>query len=187
VSLLKRGRLIVVSGPSGVGKTTLLKRLLDEEKDRIVFSVSYTSREPRKGESNGVDYFFITEDEFKKDIKNGIFLEYAKVYGHYYGTSKRFVDGIIYTGRDCLLDIDTQGAKSLMKQKIEAFYIFIAPPSIETLRERLVNRALDSAADIKKRFLLAKNELKYQDKYDRVIINDDLNSAYGELKKTIFE
>lgn len=180
------GRLIIVTGPSGVGKTTLLKRLLDEYKDKICFSVSHTSRKARINEVNGIDYIFETEDEFKKRIKSDEFLEYAVVHGNYYGTSKRQVENVINSGIDCLLDIDVQGGSNLMTKNIKGVYIFIAPPSIEILRERLLKRATDAVDVIEKRVKSAEKELRFKDKYQYIIINDNLERAYNELKNIIF-
>lgn len=183
----KKGRLIVVTGPSGVGKTTLLKRLLNEYKDRIVFSVSHTTRSMRNGEINGVDYFFESEEEFKKRIENDEFLEYAIVHNNYYGTSKKQVMDVINSGKDCLLDIDVQGAMNLMSKGIDAIYIFIAPPSLETLKERLVKRATDSKEVIERRLKNAEKELSFQNKYQYIIVNNELDLAYNQLKEILYK
>lgn len=182
----KKARLIVVSGPSGVGKTTLLKRLLNEFNDNIVFSVSYTSRGQRINEINGVDYFFVTKEEFEDGIKNDLFLEYAVVYGNYYGTSKKFIKKCLDKGKECLLDIDVQGGLNLMSKKTDAIFIFIAPPSYEVLKERLTKRSTDSKEVIEKRLKNAKFELEQKEKYDYIVINDELEKAYQELKEIIF-
>jgi len=178
--------LIIVTGPSGVGKTTLIKRLLDEYKGKICFSVSHTSRIARVNETEGVDYIFESEKIFKKRIDSDEFLEYAVVHGNYYGTSKHQVEKVLNSGRDCLLDIDVQGGSNLMKKNIKGLYIFIAPPSIEVLRERLIKRSTDSLDVIEKRVKNAENELLYKDKYQFVIINDILDNAYNELKNIIY-
>ncbi len=182
----KKGRIIVISGPSGAGKSTLLKMLLEKYKEKIKFSVSFTSRSPRKGEIDGQDYFFITQEEFEKDIQNDIFLEWAIVHGNYYGTSKKYIEEIINSGFDCILDIDVQGARNLMNKKIDALYIFIAPPSIEELKKRLLNRNTDTIETIEKRIKNAEEEMKYKDYYNYIVINDNLEIAFKNLEKIIF-
>jgi guanylate kinase len=184
--LNKRGRLIVITGPSGVGKTTLIKKLLKNYKNDIFFSISYTSRLPRKSEVNGIDYFFISKNEFEKRIKKNRYLEYALVHDNYYGTDKKFIDDIILSGKDCLLDIDVQGGLNLMSKKIDAIYIFIAPPSITSLKERLLKRYTDTIEVIEKRVNNAKKELKEKDNYQYIIINDNIDRAYKELETIIF-
>ncbi len=181
-----KGRLIVITGPSGVGKTTLIKKLLNKYKDRIIFSVSYTSREPRRNEINGLDYFFISKEEFEKRIKDNKFLEHALVHGNYYGTDKKFVEDIISTGKDCLLDIDVQGGLNLMSKNIEAIFIFIAPPSIKALKDRLLKRSTDSIEIIENRIKDAERELKEKDKYQYIIINENIEKTYNELKSIIY-
>ena len=183
---VKSGRLFVVSGPSGVGKTTLLKMLLDKFNHRFCFSVSYTSRNKREGEVDGIDYFFITKEEFEEKIKSNFFIEHAIVHGHYYGTSRGFIDKVINSGTNCLLDIDVQGSVQLMSKKINAEYIFIAPPSFEDLKKRLTSRSTETKEEIDLRLENAKNELALKDKYSNVIINDDLNRAYKELENIFF-
>lgn len=184
---MKKGRVVVVTGPSGVGKTTLLKRLLSEHSDRITFSVSHTTRKARPNEINGVDYIFETEDDFKKGIARGDFLEYAIVHNNYYGTSKEQVKKVIESGKDCLLDIDVQGAMTLMASKIDAIYIFIAPPSIEVLRERLLKRGTESKEMMEIRIKNAEKELTFMDKYNYVVVNDNIEDAYLKLKNILYK
>lgn len=181
-----KGRLIVITGPSGVGKTTLIKKLLNKYKDKIIFSVSYTSRDPRINEINGIDYFFISKEEFEKRIKKNKFLEYALVHKNYYGTDKQFVENIISKEKDCLLDIDVQGGLNLMSKNIKAIFIFIAPPSINTLKDRLLKRSTDSLEIIQNRIKDAERELKEKDKYQFIIINDNIDKAYDELESIIY-
>ncbi len=184
---MKKGKIFIVSGPSGVGKTTLLKMLLEKYKDKLKFSVSDTSRPKRKGEINGVDYNFITKEEFENGIKNNNYLEYAVVHDNYYGTSKKQVENIINSNYDILLDIDVQGALTLMSKKVKAKYIFIAPPNIETLKERLLNRSTEPMEVIETRLNNAKIEIAQKDKYDHIIINDDLNRAFIQLEKLFYK
>jgi len=183
---LYKGKLIVISGPSGAGKSTLLKMLLEKYKDKFRFSVSFTSRKPRIGEKDGEDYFFISQEEFEKNIKENIFLEWAVVHGNYYGTSKKYIEDIINSGFICILDIDVQGALNLMNKKIEALYIFISPPSIEILKERLLKRNTDTLETIERRIKNAENEMKYKDYYNHIVINDEIDRAFKELEDIIF-
>lgn len=181
-----KGKLIVISGPSGVGKSTLLHRLFQEYPDNVSFSVSYTSRSPRTGENHGIDYYFTDEETFKNKIRNRDFLEWACVHGNYYGTGKAEVEKILHSGKHCILDIDVQGADSVRNSGIPAMFLFIAPESIEILRGRLEKRGTESEETIAKRLKNAVGELAQKDKYDYVIVNKDLDVAYGELQKYIF-
>ena len=182
----KKGRLIVITGPSGVGKTTLIKKLLNNYKNDIIFSISYTSRSARKDEANGIDYYFISKKEFENRIKDNRFLEYALVHDNYYGTDKNQVEEVLLSGKDCILDIDVQGGLNLMSKNINAIYIFIAPPSITILRERLLKRYTDTIDVIEKRVMNAEEELKEKDNYHYIILNDNIDKAYNELKTIIF-
>jgi len=182
----KKGRLIVVTGPSGVGKTTLIKKLINNNKDKIIFSISFTSRLPRRNEVNGIDYYFISKKEFEKGIKNKRFLEYALVHDNYYGTDKNQVENILLSGKDCLLDIDVQGGLNIMSNKIKALFVFIAPLSIDVLKKRLLNRSTDSIEIIEKRIKNAEKELKEKEKYQYIIINDNIDRAYNELESILF-
>jgi len=184
--LNKHGRLIVVSGPSGAGKSSLLKKLLTKYEGKILFSVSYTSREKRVGEEDGIDYNFVSKKEFEDKINDNIFLEWAIVHDNYYGTSNEYIYNIINRGIDCILDIDVQGGLNLMSKNIEAIYIFIAPPNIETLKERLIGRATDSIEIINKRVENAKRELLEKDKYQYIIINDNFDNAFDKLEKILY-
>ncbi len=184
---MNKGRLIVISGPSGVGKSSLLKKLFSEMGDRIKFSVSSTSRAPRKGELDGIDYNFISATEFKKGIEDNRFLEWALVHGNYYGTDRTIIDAVISNGKDCLLDIDVQGGTALMDDGVNALYIFIAPPSVETLNHRLLKRGTETDEQIQLRVSNALHELKYQDRYEFVVVNDDFDTAYNELISIIYK
>ncbi len=182
---MNKSGLFVMSGPSGAGKTTLVNLLLNKYKNNFCFSVSHTSRLPREGEKNGIDYFFISKDEFENGIKKDIYLEYATVHGNYYGTSKEQIDSYIKKGINCILDIDVQGAITLMNKKVNAIYIFIAPPSIEDLKKRLYSRSTDTNEVIEKRLKTAISELEKKDIYDYIIINDNLDRAFKELENIV--
>ncbi|HEU63859.1 MAG TPA: guanylate kinase [Chlamydiae bacterium] len=177
---LKKGLFFIISAPAGAGKTTLT-RMLTKEFKSVIESVSFTSREPRKDEKEGVDYFFVTKEEFEKKIKEGDFLEYAKVFDHYYGTSKTFVEKNLNEKKHVVLVIDTQGALKL-KNKIECTYIFISPPSIDTLKERMKKRADIDDKEIEKRLTWANEEMKQIVNYDYNITNIDLDKSYEELR-----
>ena len=179
--------LIVISGPSGVGKSSLLKKLLEKHCGGISFSVSYTSRGMREGERDGIDYFFVSEQKFKDDIERDMFIEWAKVHDNYYGTSKKFIENVSKQGKRCILDIDVQGALNLMSKNIDAKYIFIAPPSVEVLKERLLYRNTDSIEVIEKRVKNAIKELTFKEKYQYIVINDDFDRAFLELENIILK
>ncbi|NGX63385.1 MAG: Guanylate kinase [Candidatus Anoxychlamydiales bacterium] len=180
---LNKGVFFIMSAPAGAGKTTLI-RMLTKEFDNVIESVSFTTREPRKDEIEGVDYFFISKEEFEKKIKKDDLLEYAKVFDHYYGTSKSFVTNKLNEKKHVVLVIDTQGAMKL-KGKIESTYIFISPPTLDTLRERMRIRADISEDEIEKRLKWAKEEMKQIVNYDYNITNIDLQTSY-EVLKSIF-
>jgi guanylate kinase len=179
-----KGLLIVVSAPSGTGKTTLCRMLL-KEFENMEFSVSYTTRPPRKGEVNGKDYFFVSREEFERMVEEGDFLEWANVYGNLYGTSKSQVLKALEEGKDILLDIDVQGALQVKKNLPEAVLIFIMPPSFEELEKRLRSRGTDSEEVIEKRLNVAKEEIKKAPFYDYIVVNDVLDVAFNKLKAII--
>lgn len=182
-------RPVVISGPSGTGKSTLLKKLLAEFPDKFGFSVSNTTRQPRVGEKNGVDYHFTTVDEFKQMIAENKFIEWAQFSGNYYGTSIKAVDDVAQQNRICILDIDMQGVKSVKSSHIDARYLFLSPPSIDTLRERLVGRGTETEDSIAKRVAAAAAEMEYAQTgaHDKIIVNDDLDKAYTEFRAFILE
>ena len=180
----KKGELIIVSAPAGTGKTTLVHMLKGEYPEEVVQSISCTTRKPRPDEIDGKDYVFLTDKAFEERIKRGEFLEYATVFGHQYGTSKELVEAQRVDGKHVILVIDTQGAMEL-KKKIKALYIFIAPPSMEILEERLKNRKTESPETLKKRLKWAQYEMEQAKHYDYTIVNDDLETAYEALKSII--
>jgi len=179
-----KGLLIVISAPSGTGKTTLSHMLL-REFPNMEFSVSYTTRKPRSGEINGRDYWFVDRETFEKMIEEGDFLEWAEVYGHLYGTSKSQVIKALSEGKDVLLDIDTQGALNVKKNFPEAVLIFILPPSLRELKRRLESRGTDDEETIKKRLKIAREEIRRAPLYDYVVVNDVLEIAFDNLRSII--
>lgn len=180
---MKKGLLFIVSAPAGTGKTTLV-RMLRDEFSHVVESISFTTRSPRQGEENGRDYHFIDEDSFKRKIQEGDFLEYAEVFHCFYGTSKTFVEEQRAKGQHVVLVIDTQGAMQL-KGKCDGIFIFISPPSLEELRQRLENRKADSEESIATRISWAGHEMEMAPHYDYHIINDELKSAYDALRSIL--
>lgn len=178
------GLLLVVSGPSGAGKGTICRGLMAKY-HQIRYSVSATTRQPRQGEVDGQHYFFLTKEKFEKMINEGEFLEWASVYDNYYGTPKKKVLDALAQGQDIILEIDIQGALKVKKEFPEAVFIFVVPPSLEELRDRIVGRATDSEEVIEKRLNCAGKELTYVDKYDYVIVNDDINVAIQKLESVI--
>ena len=179
-----KGHLIVISAPSGSGKTSLANRAL-EEIPKLKFSVSHTTRKPRPGERDQVEYFFVSEKEFEEMIGQGTFLEHARVYGNYYGTSRAFVDEQLSVGYDVLLDLDVQGAAQVKKSYPEAILVFVFPPSLEVLKTRLKNRGLDDPSIIDKRLRIAKKEIQRYTNYQYVIINREIEESLVELKSII--
>ncbi|WP_409756828.1 guanylate kinase [Aestuariivirga sp.] len=177
----RRGLLLVMSSPSGAGKTTLSRRLLASDPN-ITMSVSVTTRAPRPGEVNGKDYHFIPQEEFVRLRDRGELLEYAEVFGNFYGTPKRPVTEALQAGRDVLFDIDWQGTQQLAQAMEEDLVrIFILPPTAEELRERLIRRAQDSSSTVAKRMAKAADEISHWPEYDYVIVNNDVNVASAEI------
>lgn len=182
------GRPIVISGPSGAGKSTLLKKLFAEYPDKFGFSISNTTRKPRAGEVDGVDYNFCTVETFQKMIEENKFIEWAQFSGNYYGTSIKAVEDVAAkAGRTCILDIDMAGVKQVKLTALNAKYLFLSPPSVEELRQRLEGRGTETADSISKRLAAATAELAYAESgaHDKVVVNDDLERAYSELKEFV--
>jgi guanylate kinase len=178
-------KLIVFSAPSGAGKSSLIKNIIEKSTGDIELSISATTRPPRDGEEHGRDYFFISDEEFNELRRSDSFIEHANVHGYQYGTLKSFVDEKIQNGISIILDIDVQGF-NLIRNAIEHnLSIFIIPPSIKELRKRLTSRGLDSSDVIEKRLLNAKTELKYAEQYDYIVLNDLFENTLSELVSII--
>jgi guanylate kinase len=179
-----QGILFVISAPSGAGKTTLLGKVM-EQLDGLSFSISHTTRRPRSNETDGKDYYFVSLGTFQKMIEKGEFIEWAEVLGNHYGTALRNVQDLCAEDVDLLLDIDTQGAKKIKEKTDSAVFIFLLPPSPETLRERLLRRGLDSPETIERRLANAWREMKEAVWYDYVIVNEEVEQAVEQLKAVI--
>ena len=181
INEMKKGAILILSGPSGCGKSTLLKEVY-KDIDDYYFSISTTTRAPRVGETNGVDYFFVTKEEFEVDIENGDFLEYAKVHDNYYGTSLKPINSALNEGKLVIFDIDVQGHE-IVRSKLDSIVtsVFITTPSLEVLETRLNSRNTDSLEIIEKRIKNAKGEVEYFQNYDYLIINDELEVAAKQL------
>ncbi len=180
----RRGRLFIVAAPSGAGKTTLLRKLL-EELQCLRMSVSHTTRPRRRDEVEGRDYYFVDEATFARLRGKGDFLESAEVFGHRYGTSRRWLEMTIESGRDILLEIDWQGARQVRACMKDAVSIFILPPSKEALRERLQSRGRDSREVIERRMSEAMKEMSHFDEFDQVVVNDDFERAREDLRRIV--
>lgn len=177
---MEKGKTFIISGPSGVGKSTILHKLFERRKN-LYFSVSATTRAPRAGERDGVHYHFSTVEEFRAQIEQGAFLEYAEFVGNYYGTPRRYVDEAMARGEDVILDIELQGANQVHAIRPETVRIFILPPSVAELERRLTDRGTESAEKVQSRLARAREELKSVHTYDYIVINDDVEHAVSEL------
>ncbi len=180
----KKGNLIVLSGPSGVGKGTVLQALL-KKYDNICYSISATTRAPREGEKDGVDYFFMDEEKFKTWIVEDKFIEWAKVHNNYYGTPRSYVQETLASGKDVILEIDIQGAKQVKEKCAEGIFIFLAPPSLKELENRIYNRGTEKETEIETRLKNAKKELQEIKNYDYLLVNDIVKEAVEKLKSVI--
>ena len=181
---MKKGFLLVISGPSGVGKGTVLHDLMNTQTN-LVYSVSATTRKKREGEIEGVSYFYKSHDEFEKMIEEDKFLEYAHVHNNYYGTPKDFVENKINEGKIVILEIDVQGALNIKKNTDNGVFIFLAPPSLTELKNRIVGRGTETDEDIKIRMHNSRKELEYIKDYDYLVVNDHLNSAITSVNEII--
>ena len=184
VSLKREGTSFVISAPSGTGKSTICRKLLKKH-DTLKLSVSYTTRPPRRGEKKDIDYTFVTKEKFKKMIDKEEFAEWAMVYGNFYGTSIKRLKKLNKDGYDIILDIDTRGAMQLKKTYDNAVYVFILPPSMQTLKDRLTSRKTETDDIVKKRLESAREEISCYGKYDYIIVNDLLKNACLELESII--
>lgn len=178
------GNLFIVAAPSGAGKTSLVKELLAADPG-IQLSISYTTRAPRPGEINGQHYHFVSSESFEKMLERGDFLESAEVYGNFYGTSQPWIEASRKTGKDILLEIDWQGAAQVRRLIPEAIGVFILPPSVEALRQRLTGRGQDSEEVIQRRVASARADISHVGEFDYVIINDDFNTALQDLQAVV--
>ncbi len=182
---MNKGKLIIISAPSGCGKSTIIGDIMDRGELDLQFSVSATNRKPRPGEVDGVSYHFLSDEEFKDLIANGAFVEYEQVYpGRYYGTLRSEIQNRVDAGHNVILDIDVNGGMNVRRQfGDEALSIFIAPPSVDELRRRLVQRGSESPEAIEERVGRAEYELGFRDRFDHVVVNDELPRAIGEIEK----
>jgi guanylate kinase len=185
MKLNERGLLIVISGPSGVGKGTVRKALFDRVNHNLEYSVSMTTREPRFGEVDSIDYFFVSREEFETRIKENKLLEYAEFVGNYYGTPIDYVDRRLNYGKEVVLEIEVQGAMQVREKMPEAVFIFIVPPSRKDLRDRITKRATESEEIINKRMEKAEREFNLAHKYDYIVVNDTVENAADRIMAII--
>jgi guanylate kinase len=181
-------QLIVISAPSGAGKTTITKRILAAHTDKLTFSISATTRPMRNGERDGADYYFLSKEEFKEKIKNNELIEYEEIFGNYYGTLESEIERAKSQKKSLIFDIDVKGGISIRtRYPKDSLLIFIAPPSMEELYVRLTGRGSESSDTIDRRLARAEMEMEMQDVYDHIVINDDLDKAIEEVERLIFE
>ena len=183
--MTKRGLLIVLSGPSGVGKGTVRAAIFAKGEQKFVYSISATTRLPRTGETDGVDYFFKTREEFEQMIQNKQLLEYAEYVGNYYGTPLEYVENTLAKGKDVFLEIDVQGAIQVRELMPEGVFIFLTPPDLNELESRIVNRGTDSDEVIAKRMKTAREELELMKYYDYSVVNDTVDNAVQKIEAII--
>ncbi|WP_341794730.1 guanylate kinase [Rickettsia endosymbiont of Rhinocyllus conicus] len=181
-----KGLIIILSSPSGAGKSSLAKALLEID-NNLRLSISATTRKPRPNEQDGVNYYFKTKSEFEELVKQNQFLEHAKIYNLYYGTPKKHVENLLNQGLDVLFDIDWQGARSIKQNAVNAVSIFILPPNLEILEQRLRNRAADNEEAIQLRIASAQAEISHSNEYDHIITNDDFNDTLQQIHAIILQ
>ncbi|MCD8029041.1 MAG: guanylate kinase [Erysipelotrichaceae bacterium] len=184
---MKRGLLIILSGPSGVGKGTVRKELFKDDSLNLAYSISMTTRIPRPKEVEGVDYFFVSVNEFEEKIKNGELLEYAKFVGNYYGTPQEYVDQLLDEGKNVLLEIEVQGALQVIDKRRDALTIFLVPPSLKELEKRIRGRRTEEEAVVQERLSKATKEMATKDEYKYVVCNDNVKSAADKIANIIRE
>lgn len=181
MKLNERGLLVVISGPSGVGKGTIRKALFEMPDNNFCYSVSMTTRKPRAGEKDGVDYFFVSREEFERNIRTDKLLEYAEFVGEYYGTPADYIEKQLTSGKEVIMEIEVQGALQVQEKMPDAVFIFIVPPSKQVLYDRLVKRGTEQGKDIEKRIQKAEREYGLAYKYDYIVVNDDVVNAADRI------
>lgn len=183
--MTKRGMLIVLSGPSGVGKGTVRKAIFDQPGNDFQYSISMTTRKPRPGEVNGKDYFFVSKEEFEQKIQAGEMLEYAKYVDNYYGTPLKWINDTLDAGKDVFLEIEVNGAMQVRSKSPNGVFIFLTPPDLMELKQRLIHRGTDSMEVINKRIKKAFSEIEMMQNYDYVVVNDEVPNAVEKVKEII--
>ena len=180
--MAKRGMLIVLSGPSGVGKGTVRKEIFSQEGNNFDYSISMTTRQMRPGEVNGKDYYFVSKEEFEKEIADGGMLEYAQYVDNYYGTPLKYVNEMLDAGKDVFLEIEVKGAMQVREKVSDGLFIFLTPPDLMELRQRIINRGTDDLETIDKRMEKAKDEIEMMQNYDYAVVNDEVTKAKKRSK-----
>ena len=183
--MAKRGMLIVLSGPSGVGKGTVRKEIFSQEGNNFDYSISMTTRQMRPGEVNGKDYYFVSKEEFEKEIADGGMLEYAQYVDNYYGTPLKYVNEMLDAGKDVFLEIEVKGAMQGREKVSDGLFIFLTPPDLMELRQRIINRGTDDLETIDKRMEKAKDEIEMMQNYDYAVVNDEVTKAAEKIKTII--
>jgi guanylate kinase len=180
--MTKRGMLIVLSGPSGVGKGTVRKAIFDQDNNDFQYSISMTTRKPRPGEVDGIDYFFVSKEEFERKIQTGEMLEYAKYVDNYYGTPLNYVNETLESGKDVFLEIEVNGAMQVRAKCPDGVFVFLTPPDLMELKQRLIHRGTDAMDVINKRIQKAVGEIKMMQNYDYAVVNDQVPNAVEKLR-----
>ena len=183
--MAKRGMLIVLSGPSGVGKGTVRKEIFSQEGNNFDYPISMTTRQMRPGEVNGKDYYFVSKEEFEKEIADGGMLEYAQYVDNYYGTPLKYVNEMLDAGKDVFLEIEVKGAMQVREKVSDGLFIFLTPPDLMELRQRIINRGTDDLETIDKRMEKAKDEIEMMQNYDYAVVNDEVTKAAEKIKTII--
>ncbi|KRN95267.1 guanylate kinase [Pediococcus stilesii] len=183
--MARRGMLIVLSGPSGVGKGTVRKAIFDQGGNDFQYSISMTTRKPREGEVDGEDYYFVSKEEFEKNIKEGQMLEYAQYVDNYYGTPLKYVNQTLDSGRDVFLEIEVNGARQVREKMPDGVFLFLTPPDLMELKQRIINRGTEDMETINKRMEKAVDEIKTMRDYDYAVVNDKIDNAVEAIKNII--